>query len=270
MRRIRGQGGRIVEGRNFPTTGRWYVAVGALVVTASLHVAASPAGAGNQSLRTYDLVIRECHRRRRHREAVRALPGHLYRGRLNQRVMATGHSLAARRTIDGSRLIAMPGSVDTHTHLWQHIARAASLRTTADLDPQGLSIGITPSAAEVNEIVSAAAGEALLNGITTVADFASNNFGDWVGEATVSAMRANNIDGALVWRRPAVFLPWQLQDRQIAKLRKAGGDSINIWAGIGPLSFFPVPAVYDGAGVAKRNRMNPTEHSMGISRRPAI
>ena len=243
--------------------GRWYVAVGAVVVTAFLHVAASPAGAGKQSLKTYDLVIRNV--------TVADVIGKRFvpsqdiciAGGLIQRVMATGDSLAARRTIDGSRLIAMPGFVDTHTHLWQHIARgAASSAQLQTWTRKVYRLAHYASAAEVNEIVSAAAGEALLNGITTVADFASNNFGDGVGEATVSAMRANNIDGALVWWRPAVFLPWQLQDRQIARLRKAAGDSISIWAGIGPLSFFSVPAVYDGAGVAKRNRMNPTEHSM--------
>lgn len=257
--------GLILEGRNFQTARRWQAAIGTLALAAFLHAASGPAaGSERHSLvKKYDLLIRNV--------TVADVIGKRFvpaqdiciADGLIQRVAATGGRLAARRSIDGTRLIAMPGFVDTHTHLWQHVARGvASSAQLQTWTRKVYRLAHYASAAELNEIVSAAAGEALLNGITTVADFASNNFSDGAGEATVSAMRANNLDGVLVWWRPAVFLPWQLQDRQIAMLRKAAGDNINIWAGIGPLSFFPLPAVYDGAGAAKRNRMKPTEHSM--------
>lgn len=179
------------------------------------------------------------------------------------RVAATGARLAARRTIDGSNLIAMPGMVDTHAHLWQHVARGvASSSQLQGWTRKVYRLAHHATAAEVGRIVSAALGEALLGGITTVADFTSNNFGDWVDEATLREMRGNNVDGVLVWWRPAVFLPWQLQDRQISTLRRAAGAGISVWAGIGPMSFLPLSASYDGAEAAKRNGMRITEHSM--------
>lgn len=187
----------------------------------------------------------------------------LVSGKLIRRVGSTGAGHSARRTIDGSGLIAMPGFVDTHTHLWQHIARgAASGAQLQDWARKVYRLAHHATAAEVRDVVSAAAGDALLNGITTVADFTSDNFGDWVHEATLQGMRDNNIDGAMVWWRPAVFLPWQLQDRQIANLKEKAGEGIRIWAGIGPMSFLSLPAVYDGARAAARNGMSITEHSM--------
>ncbi|MCK1699910.1 amidohydrolase family protein [Bradyrhizobium sp. 146] len=179
------------------------------------------------------------------------------------RVAATNGKMAGRRTIDGSNLIAMPGMVDTHTHLWQHVARGvASSSQLQTWTRKVYRLAHHASAAEVRTIVSAALGEALLNGITTVADFTSNNFGNWVDEATLREMRNNNVDGVLVWWRPAVFLPWQLQDRQISMLKQIAGSGIRVWAGIGPMSFLPLPASYDGAEAAKRNGMKITEHSM--------
>jgi cytosine/adenosine deaminase-related metal-dependent hydrolase len=195
----------------------------------------------------------------------RFVPGQdiaISKGRI-QRVSAAGGRFSARRTIDGSGLIAMPGFVDTHTHLWQHVARGvASSAQLQSWTRKVYRLAHYATASEIRDIISAASGEALLNGITTVADFASNNFSDWADEATLEAMRDNNLDGVLVWWRPAVFLPWQLQDRQIAGLRRAAGTGIQIWAGIGPLSFLPLPAVYDGAQAARRNGMSVTEHSM--------
>lgn len=168
-----------------------------------------------------------------------------------------------RRIIDGRDLIALPGFVDTHTHLWQHVARGAapdsSLQEWAAIVYR-MAHNAQPG--DVRTITHAAAGQALLNGITSVADFASINFSDYALPETIAALRANHIGGAVVWWRPAEFLPWQEQDREIAALRAMGGDELSLWVGFGPLSFMPIPLVYDGVMTARRNGLRMTEHSM--------
>jgi cytosine/adenosine deaminase-related metal-dependent hydrolase len=246
------------------TSHRSPASIGAVVLL-FLQCLANPATAGSRGRAEtiYDLVIRNV-------SVVdvvgkRFVPAQdiIVSGRRILRITTTGDRLAARRTIDGSNLIAMPGFVDTHTHLWQHVARGvASSSQLQNWTRKVYRLAHHATASEVRDMISAASGEALLNGITTVADFASNNFGDWVDQSTLQAMRDNELDGVLVWWRPAVFLPWQLQDRQIARLRQSAGAGISIWAGIGPMSFVPLSAAYDGAQAAKRNKMSITEHSM--------
>lgn len=169
----------------------------------------------------------------------------------------------AERKIDGRTLIALPGFVDTHTHLWQHVARGiapdSSLQEWAVIVYR-LAHHALPG--EVREITSAAIGQGLLNGVTTVSDFASINFTDYALPETIAALRDNHVGGDIVWWRPAVFLPWQDQDREIAALNAAGHGSVSVWMGFGPLSFMPVPLVYDGVLTGKRNALRMTEHSM--------
>jgi 5-methylthioadenosine/S-adenosylhomocysteine deaminase len=169
----------------------------------------------------------------------------------------------AARVIDGRRMLALPGFVDTHTHLWQHVARgiepAGRLQEWA---PAVYKLAHHAEPGEVHDLTRAAGAQALLNGVTTVSDFASINFAESAVAETIAALREEHIGGAVIWWRPAVFLPWQLQDRDLKALRAQGGAELAVWVGFGPLSFMPLPMVHDGIQTARRNQLRMTEHAM--------
>jgi 5-methylthioadenosine/S-adenosylhomocysteine deaminase len=109
--------------------------------------------------------------------------------------------------IDGADFVALPGFVNAHTHLWQHVAKglkpAGNLQTWAPLVHQFLHY-CTPD--EMYGVTLAAAGEALLSGVTTTSDFASP-YSEFILDQTSAAMKAAGIDGIVVYWNPAVFLP---------------------------------------------------------------
>jgi hypothetical protein len=92
-------------------------------------------------------------------------------------------AVESKIVIDGSRYVALPGFINTHTHLWQHICKACYpkeklqqwvrvYRTIHYLNPD-----------ELYDVSLAASSEALLSGITTVSDYASLSFNDYGFEA---------------------------------------------------------------------------------------
>jgi 5-methylthioadenosine/S-adenosylhomocysteine deaminase len=166
------------------------------------------------------------------------------------------------KKIDGTDLIAIPGFVNTHTHLWQHIAKGfypsgnlqqwvRIYRYAHYFEPQELYLATL-----------AAANQALLSGITTAADFASVNFGEFALEETIKALKDTGLHGCVVWWHPAVFLPSGLKEQEIERLKELGGKEIGIWMGPGPLSFYSLPAVYDGILTAQKMKLRITEHTM--------
>ncbi|PVM92061.1 hypothetical protein DDF62_02590 [Caulobacter radicis] len=175
----------------------------------------------------------------------------------------TGPTPAAAREIDGTNLVALPGFVNTHTHLWQHVARSiaptSSLQQWAGLVYRSAHYA---DGADVRALTDAAAGEALLGGTTTLVDFASINFREDATPAVLAALKDNNIDGGVVWWRQAAFLPPALHERQLAALSAAAGPKHRIFMGFGPLSFMSLPSVYDGVITGRRMGLPLTEHEM--------
>ena len=171
-------------------------------------------------------------------------------------------SAAGSKIIDGSHLIALPGFIDTHTHLWQHIGKSMYPKEfLQDWIKVYRSIYYLDSA-ELYKVVSAACGEALLSGITTVSDYASLSFNDYGFETNANAIRNSGIGGVLVWNNPGVFLPDTIKIIEIEKFRIQYKNQFSIWMGPGPLSFYSLPQVYSGIRIAQQLRMSITEHTM--------
>jgi cytosine/adenosine deaminase-related metal-dependent hydrolase len=170
--------------------------------------------------------------------------------------------VAARRVITGP-FIALPGFIDTHTHLWQHVAK--SVAPSSKLQEWVTKVYAATTLLSPREVwdgVGAAASEALLSGITTVVDFASiNTAGDnLVG--VVGALREREIDGAVVFFSEQAFLNAREKEALIRRLNGYGAKRIEVWMGYGPPSFCDVPAVYDGIAMARRLGLRMTEHLM--------
>lgn len=163
--------------------------------------------------------------------------------------------------IDGSQMLALPGFVNTHTHLWQHIARSFEPAATLQKWIRIYRYAHYLTLEELRLVTFIAAKEAQLSGITTVADFASVNFQSSATETTMLALKQAKMGGHVVWWHPAAFLPSSLRAKNIARLRKAA-TPLDVVMGFGPLSFFDLPAVYDGIFVAMEQSMALSEHTM--------
>jgi len=165
--------------------------------------------------------------------------------------------------LPGRARLALPGFIDTHTHLWQHIAR--SFEPGAKLQ-EWVSIykyAHVLAPRELERLTYIAAKQAELNGITTVSDFASANFRSDSNEASLRALQKAHMGGYHVWWHPAVFLPSDVREAEIRRLR-ASAAPLDVVMGFAPLSFnvMPLPAVYDGIRVAQAVGMRMTEHTM--------
>lgn len=163
--------------------------------------------------------------------------------------------------IDGTRLLALPGFVNTHTHLWQHIARsfepAAILQDWIKIYRYAHYLMTD----EIRNVTFIAAKQAQLSGITTVSDFASVNFQSGATAATIEALQQAKMGGHVVWWNPASFQPSALRTIEIEQL-SAQAAPLDVVMGFGPLSFFDVAAVYDGIRIAQTNGIRMTEHTM--------
>lgn len=192
----------------------------------------------------------------------------------NQEIFVRGDSIervgpqptphtSATRVIDGSRLIALPGFIDTHTHLWQHVVKSVA----PDRGLQEWARAVYPAAhyltrEHVHDITLAAAAQASLSGITTVVDFASCNFSEYALDATINGLADAGLDGAVIWWTPAAFLPPRMQEREIARLAGINKSRFQIWIGPSALSFFELPVVHHGIALAKQTGCRLAEHTM--------
>ncbi len=171
-------------------------------------------------------------------------------------------SLQGYDSIDGSHLIALPGFVNTHTHLWQHICKACYPKESLQ---QWVRIYRTIhylTAEELYKVVLAASSEALLSGITTVSDYASLGFNDYGFETNLQSMKDAGLNGVAVWNNPSIFLPDSIKLTEIQRLQEKYKDNFTIWMGFGPLSFYSLPQVYSGIYLSKKLHLNNTEHTM--------
>lgn len=168
---------------------------------------------------------------------------------------------ADTETLDGTRLVAMPGFVNTHTHLWQHVVKAiktaGSVQTWGPLSHQFLYYA---SEEEFYKVTLAASGEAMLNGITTVSDFASP-YSEFILDATSKAMKTTGLDGVVMYWNPGAFLPPDVKAREIARLQ-AAVSPMDLWVAQGHAFMFEPPVLYEGIELARRFDLPLSEHVM--------
>ncbi len=169
---------------------------------------------------------------------------------------------SAYEIIDGSYHIALPGFVNTHTHLWQHISKSS-----APKEPLQKWIEIYRpihylTKDELSDVVLAASCEALLSGITTISDYASLSFNDYGFETNADSISKAGLNGVLVWHNPSIFLHDQIKSKELQRLKIKYKNKFDLWMGFGPLSFHSIPTVYSGIVIAKELNMSTTEHTM--------
>jgi cytosine/adenosine deaminase-related metal-dependent hydrolase len=174
----------------------------------------------------------------------------------------TNISYKAKVTIDGSNLLALPGFIDTHTHIWQHICKSCYPKENLQTWVRVYNAIYYLDENQLYDVVLAASDEALLSGITTVSDYASLSFSDYGFDVNARAMRDAGLDGVLVYNNPSFFLPDSIKLKEIPLLNRKYADRFNIWMGYGPLSFYSIPQVYSGIVIAHQLNMNVTEHTM--------
>jgi cytosine/adenosine deaminase-related metal-dependent hydrolase len=179
------------------------------------------------------------------------------------RIVEVGSGLApppGARVIDEPGLVVLPGFVDTHTHLWQHVAKGLAQESSL----QGWVKAVYELAPylgtdDMRVLTSAAAREALLSGITSVIDFTVDYHGGQL-PGIAAGLRESGMGGAFIVYKPGLFLPPAGADRHIGELRALAGKALELRVGFGPLSFFPIATANDGIALARRNGLRVTEH----------
>jgi 5-methylthioadenosine/S-adenosylhomocysteine deaminase len=156
------------------------MAIGGVAAAGTATALAGPAaatgrgGGGGGAPRHHEYVVRGAH-------VVSMDPaiGDLEDGDIhvrNGRIVAVGHNLGVRAPkIDGSGLIAMPGLIDTHWHLWTTLYRAMS-SSSPETAYFALNVanGVRCLPSDLYHGARLALVDALNTGITTVHDWAHN------------------------------------------------------------------------------------------------
>lgn len=179
------------------------------------------------------------------------------------RIVEVGSRLApppGARVIDEPGLVVLPGFVDTHTHLWQHVAKG--LAQQSSLQEWVMAVyELAPYLGhdDMRVLVSAGAREALLSGITSVIDFTVDYHGGQL-PGIAAGLRESGMGGAFIVYKPGLFLPPEGADQHIGELRALAGKALELRVGFGPLSFFPIATAHDGIVLARRNGLRVTEH----------
>ncbi len=161
--------------------------------------------------------------------------GDLPRGDIHVRdgqIVAVAASINApgAAVIDGTNMLAMPGFVETHFHMWTSFLRGLIGDGEMDYFPVVAKVGphITPDVAYTS--VQLAAAEALYSGLTTVHDWAHNIFTPAHADADIRAMRDTGIRARFGYgySRPLQKLPRQAMDfADVERVRKdLAGDPL--------------------------------------------
>jgi 5-methylthioadenosine/S-adenosylhomocysteine deaminase len=165
------------------------------------------------------------------------------------------------RIIEEPELVVLPGFVDTHTHLWQHVAKG--LASQSELQGWVDAVyALAPylSAADIEVLTEAGAREATLSGVTSLIDFTIDYHGGQL-PGIAAGLHASGVGGAFIAWKPGLFLPPEAADRYLDELQTLAGGGLELRVGFGPLSFFPVSTVHDGVVLARRNGLRVTEHT---------
>lgn len=114
-------------------------------------------------------------------------------------IVAVGHQLPARdiAEIDAREMIALPGFVDTHWHLWNSALRGLVRGDDAEQGyfPVTLRLGPLFTPEDSYRAVRLGLAEGLLSGITTVHNWSHNTLSPAHADAELHAMRSVGIRG---------------------------------------------------------------------------
>lgn len=161
---------------------------------------------------------------------------------------------------DATGLLAVPGFVNAHTHLWQHASRG--LETSGDLlswsqiAHQFLHYATRD---EMYDVTYVAARQALLSGFTTTSDFASA-YSDFTYQATSAAIRDAGLDGIVIWWNPAVFLPPDVKREEMRRLAQEI-TPLRLWVAQGQAYAVDLPVRYEGVRLADELSLGISEHT---------
>ena len=148
--------------------------LGTAIAAGASSVAAHPAAAANLPQRG-EFVVRNAHVL-----TMDATIGDLAHGDVHVRegaIVAVGADLPApnARTIDGRDMIALPGLIDTHNHLWNATCRSAVMEGPQHgYFPTVLALGKQYTPEDTYHGVRLACAELIYSGVTTVHDWAHN------------------------------------------------------------------------------------------------
>jgi hypothetical protein len=170
-------------------------------------------------------------------------------------------SLPSAEVRDATGLVAVPGFINVHTHLWQHASRG--LDTSGDLQSwAGIVHQFVHYATreEMYEATFVAARQALLSGFTTTSDFAAP-YSEFTLDATNTAIRDAGMGGVVMWWNPAVFLPPEVKRREMRRFAQAIRP-LRLWVAQGHAFLFELPARYEGIRLAAELDLGLSEHTL--------
>lgn len=163
--------------------------------------------------------------------------------------------------IPGEGFYAMPGFVNTHTHLWQHLSRSVS--PSAQLQqwiPKVYKPSYHLTEQEFYDLNLAACYDALLHGITSVIDW-TINADENKFEQVIKAMIESGVGGVVTWPHTAVFLPAEMQHLEFKRIRAmALANSRDLYVAHLPPERVPIPVLYDGILLARTEGVPIAEH----------
>jgi 5-methylthioadenosine/S-adenosylhomocysteine deaminase len=108
-------------------------------------------------------------------------------------IVAVGRGVDARgaETIDASRMIVLPGLVETHWHMWNTLLR--SMSDAAGYFRTSVGLGRVFEPGDVYQGTRLATAEAIYSGITTVHDWCHNVRGPEYAEASLRALTESGL-----------------------------------------------------------------------------
>jgi len=163
--------------------------------------------------------------------------------------------------IDGTDFYAVPGFVNSHTHLWQHLSRSVSpSEQLQQWIPKVYKPAFHMTDEEFFELNLAASYDALLHGITSVLDWTAN-VDEGKVEQVLKAMIHSGLGGAVAWPHTAVFLPFETEKREFERVRSfARENKRDLFAAHLPPERIPIPFLYDGILLARETGAPIAEH----------
>lgn len=187
----------------------------------------------------------------------------LIRDGVIQSVLPSGEGVQQKSDLEipGEYFYALPGFVNTHTHLWQHLSRSVS--PSVQLQqwiPKVYMSAFHLTDEEFFELNLAACYDALLHGTTSVIDWSINS-DEKKFEQVIDAMIQSGLGGAVAFTHTAVFLPAETQLKEFNRVRNhALRHNRELFVAHLPPERIPIPTLYDGILFATTTGVPIAEH----------